>query len=297
VQIVSFGEVLWDVFPDREFLGGAPLNFCAAAARLGNAAALLTAVGTDRRGTGAIEGMAALELTTEFVQVSAKHTTGAAIVVTDSHGNASYVIDRPAAFDDVSIDEPLLARLEAIEPDWLYFGTLAPFEATSEQALMRIATRLSGVRRFYDLNLRDGHWDLPLVQRLSGMATIMKLNETEAELLSNLTLAATPYSLEAFCLYWSALYRIETICVSLGSEGCAIFSDGTLKTYPGFPVDVVDTVGAGDAFSAALLHGFHLGWPVERTAEFANAVGATVASRAGATPAWTTEDPLRLIAV
>ena len=100
------------------------------------------------------------------------------------------------------------------------------------------------------------------------------------------------FCLEEFCRYWSSKYGMKTICITLGGEGCAVFIDGTLRTFPGYTVKVVDTVGAGDAFAAAFLHGLHLGWPVERIAPFANALGALVASCAGATPAWTLDECL-----
>ena len=292
MQIVSLGEVLWDVFELKEFLGGAPLNFAANAQRLGNNVALLTAVGADERGVRALAEMKALGLTTEFVQSDTDHATGTAIVVIDGEGNASYVIERPAAFDCLHVDDALLARLAALRPDWIYYGTLAQARGENEAILCRIVKRIPGVKCFYDLNLRKGHWNLPLVHRLSAHATVLKLNEDEAELLSALTLGEGSFNLEAFCRHWSATHGMTTICVTLGSKGCAVFFDDRLETYEGIKVNVVDTVGAGDAFAAAFLHGFELGWPMERTARFANAVGALVASRAGATPAWTPDECL-----
>ncbi len=290
MQIVSLGEVLWDVFERKEFLGGAPLNFAANAQRLGNNVALLTAVGADERGAGALAEMKALGLTTEFVQTDADHATGTAIVVIDDNGNASYVIERPAAFDCVHVDDALLAQLAALKPDWIYFGTLAQAREENEAILDRLVKRIPGVKCFFDLNLRKGHWNLPLVQRLSALATVLKLNEDEAEILSALTLGEGSFDLETFCRYWSATHGMKMICVTLGSKGCAVFSNDRLESYEGIKVTVVDSVGAGDAFAAAFLHGFELGWPMERTARFANAVGALVASRAGATPAWTAEE-------
>lgn len=295
MQVISIGEVLWDVFGQREFLGGAPLNFSVTATRLGNSVALLTAVGAERRGTAALKAMQALGLTTRFVQVVTEVSTGTAIVVTDSGGNATYVIERPAAFDCLSIDEELLDQLRALRPNWIYFGTLAQTQAGTEQALNSIVRRIPCARCFYDLNLRLGHWNLPLVQRLSAMATVLKMNDSEAEVLFRLTLGPGTFSLERFCKYWSSTYGMEIICITLGSKGCAVFAAGELHTFDGYWVEVVDTVGAGDAFSAAFLHGLDLCWPVERIASFANALGALVASRAGATPNWTTQECVRLI--
>jgi fructokinase len=286
VRIVSVGEVLWDVFSDTEYLGGAPLNFSANLQRLGNAVALLTAVGSDSRGTRALQQMHALGLTTGFVQIVTERPTGTAAVVTDASGSASFVIDRPAAFDLVDADEGTLARLRGFDPDWIYFGTLAQTDARNEDRLHQLIRRCNRARRFYDMNLRTGHWSLELVQRLSRVATVLKLNDAEAELLFDLTFAGRQFSLEEFCRHWSSEHRVEAICVTLGAKGCAVFIDGSLHAFPGYAVTVADTVGAGDAFAAAFLHGLHLGWPVERIAPFANALGALVASRPGATPAW-----------
>jgi fructokinase len=292
MRVISLGEVLWDVFPDREFLGGAPLNFSANTQRLGNSVMLLTAVGNDARGSRAVAQMSAMGLSTEFVQIVTERPTGTAMVVTDHTGSASYVIERPAAFDCVSIDPPILARLQQFDPQWIYFGTLTQTDSRSFNALAEIVRRSPGAKRFYDMNLRTGHWNFALVEYLSRIATVLKLNDAEAELLFHRAFGESPFSLEEFCRYWSSTYGVQTMCITLGGAGCAVFIDGTLLTFPGYAVKVVDTVGAGDAFAAAFLHGLHLAWPVERIAPFANSLGALVASRAGATPAWTLDECL-----
>ncbi len=160
----------------------------------------------------------------------------------------------------------------------------------------RILGRLSSVKHYFDMNLRDGHWNLPLVQRLSGQASIVKLNETGAEKLFRLTHANETLSLEKLCRPWSSVYDVGTMCVTPGSQGCAIFIDDILLRFGGFSVKVVDTVGAGDAFAAAFLHGYGLQWPIADIASFANALGALVASRTGATPAWAVDECRALIA-
>jgi len=161
--------------------------------------------------------------------------------------------------------------------------------------LYRLAESLPNCRGFYDMNLRDSHWSLDLVKRLSRLASIVKLNEAEAETLFRLCRFSPTYSVENFCRYWSATYGPDMICVTLGKLGCAIWSGGVLREFPGFSVQVADTVGAGDAFSAAFLNALHLGWPLDRVASFANAVGAIVASRPGATPAWDPAECLEFV--
>ena len=296
MRIVSLGEVLWDVIDAKEFLGGAPLNFSAAAHRLGNSVALLTAVGADIRGTRTLEAMKELGLTTEFVQTSPAIPTGTAVVTLDSSGNPSFVIPRPAAFDHACRDHSITDRLVAFNPDWIYFGTLAQTNSGTEDMPASLVQRLPGARCFYDINLRTGHWNLPLVQRLSRLANVIKLNDTEAELLSQITFGSGNFELEEFSRRWFATYHTDTICITLGNKGCAVLREGRFHAFAGVPVKAVDTVGAGDAFAAAFLHGFHQQWPMERIASFANALGALVASRSGAIPDWTIDECLQLTA-
>lgn len=293
-MILCTGEVLWDVFDGREHLGGAPLNFSAMVQRLGHSVTLLTAVGEDARGRRALEKIRSLGLSLDSVQV-VPLPTGAAEVATDERGNASFLIERPAAFDRLVTEPELTHRLAAIKPCWIYFGTLAQTEFRNEQLLRDLVQRIPDLKRFYDMNLREGHWNMSLVQRLSGLADLLKVNDIEAQTLHRESGRADPFSLESFCRAWAEEYDIATICVTLGGDGCAIFAHGRLEVYPGFQVKVIDTVGAGDAFAAAFLHGLLQRWPTARGARFANAVGAVIASHAGAIPDWKPSEVERLL--
>ena len=145
------------------------------------------------------------------------------------------------------------------------------------------------------MNLRVGHWNLPLVKRLSNLATVLKMNESEAMVLAELS--GTPhrhFSLDVFCPFWAAAHEIDVLCITLGEAGCCVYSDGSVQRFPGYSVTVADTVGAGDAFAAAFLHGFHEGRPLYEIPRAANALGAIVASRAGATPIWQLSECLAL---
>lgn len=296
MRILTIGELLWDIIDHSEHLGGAPLNFSAAVQQLGNPATLVSGVGDDSRGGKALELMAELNLSTKFVRVLPGKDTGTALVSKDSTGSATFFIKRPAAFDEYQVNEDLLLAIEDLHPHWIYFGTLTQTHPPSFTALTSILQRLPDIKRFYDMNLREGHWNLSLVQRLSKEATILKLNEDEAQILFALTRPCETFSLEDFSRYWSKTYDIDTICITLGSKGCAVFHGDALHIIPGFPVTVVDTVGAGDAFAAAFLHGCIMDWPISYRATFANALGALVASRAGAIPAWTVDECQQMIA-
>jgi fructokinase len=295
MQIISLGEILWDIFDDQELLGGAPLNFSASLQRLGHSVALITAVGTDARGTQTLERLKELGLSLEFVEQVANRATGTAVVSLDEQRHATFVIDRPSAFDAVHVSSELCARIVALKADWLYFGTLAMTNASTLELLNEIVRVGGAARCFYDMNLRKGHWNLPLVKHLSGMTDVLKLNDEEAETLFRLEWPTESFSLEAFCRLWAAQYDIAMICVTLGSKGCAVFSAGVLQFFKGCAIQVADTVGAGDAFAAGFLHALSETSSLAEKAAFANGLGALVASRAGATPHWTLAECQQLV--
>lgn len=287
MRIVSVGEILWDVIGANEYLGGAPLNFAAHARRLGHEVFLLSAVGEDNRGREAMKCLGERGISTDFVQVLRGKDTGIAEVELDTDGKPMFRIVRPAAYDFVELTAPQLERIAKLQPDWIYFGTLFQMSKQALSSTLRLLEAVPSARRFYDVNLRDGNWSLGLVEQLSAHTTVLKLSDSEAEFLDAAVNAdGHGASIEQFCRRWSERYGSETMCVTFGERGCAVFHRGTYCEVPAFKVQVSDTVGAGDAFSAAFLHGIGQGWGAVATGRFANAVGALVASRAGATPEW-----------
>jgi len=293
----GIGEVLWDSFPDHETFGGAALNFCANLQRLGDQATLLSAVGKDEHGRMALDKMRSLGLSTKGVEEVDALATGIATVGVAPNGEPTFVIHRPAAFDAIStsVDSPTATQLRADGVNWIYYGTLLQTKPEIERFTRDLARCLFPARAFYDINLRSGHWNLPLVKRLSELASVVKLNETEAEMLFALTQKGnTEFSLEGFCQQWASTYDVDAICVTLGPAGCMIYDKGSTYRVAGYAVEVCDTVGSGDAFAAAFLHGYDRGWPTSQTADFANALGALVASRPGATPDWTINEVMAM---
>lgn len=291
MNLLSIGEILWDVFPDQEFLGGAALNFCVNLHRLGNNSALLTAVGKDERGKRTLEAVAKTGLTTSFIQETSEAATGVARVEIDPSGEPKFTIERPAAYDRIELTDEVLNKIQKSNLDWLYFGTLMQTDAAVEAITTKLARLSPDLRCFYDVNLRTGHWNFPLIQRLCSLATIIKMNEGEAQILSQLNgAAAEKFTLEGFCKAWSEQYKIGTICITRGKDGCFLYANGECVEAVGQPVSGHDTVGAGDAFSAGFLHGYAQGWPLQQIAQFANSLGSLVASLPGATPAWSLKE-------
>ena len=268
MTIVSIGEILWDVYPDSARLGGAPFNFAVNAQRLGHRVVFLSATGDDERGTAARARAASLGLNTEFMQVAAGKETGHVSVRVDAAGQPDYTIHRPAAYDFLSLDDGQLARIAALDPAWIYFGTLYQMNEGAHEQVRRLLDAIPSARRFYDVNLRRDNYTRGLVNDSFAVAHAVKLNHEEAELFPD------------FCGAWAA-------AVTRGEQGCEVRIGEDRAECAGYAVRVADTVGAGDAFAAAFLHGIGEGWSARRTGDYANRLGALVASRAGAVPEWT----------
>jgi fructokinase len=278
VRIVAVGEILWDVIGEHEYLGGAPLNVAAHAQTLGHEAFLVSAVGDDDRGRRTLDCLRQWGLSTEFVQVLHGKDTGTAQVELDCEGKPTFRIVRPAAYDFVTLSNDQLLCIAELQPDWIYFGTLYHMSSQAIDSTLRLLQAVPSARHFYDVNLREGNWSLALVEQLSAHADVIKLSDSEAEFLDGLLNAGGQEgSVEYLCRRWIDRYGCKTVCVTLGERGCAILNQGTYSESPG---------GAGDAFAAALLHGLEQRWDTRRLGCFANAVGALVASRPGATPDW-----------
>jgi fructokinase len=290
MRLVVVGEVLWDRFPDFARLGGAPLNVAVHLKRLRHDPLLVSAVGTDAPGEEAKKAITAFGLDTTLLQSSDRHPTGYATVRIEVDGDTSFVIERPAAYDAVRLSDESLRQIARWNPGWLYYGTLFASSAPARAVLHQLLNALPNAARFYDVNLRPGFESPELVRELLRTADVVKLNERELRFVRELLeLPADP---EGFCRAGSDRYQWRAVCVTLGAGGCAMLVNGDYADAPGLQVDVADTVGAGDAFAAAFVHGLVSNWPAARIASFSNRMGAMVAASPGAIPDWTHEDAI-----
>ena len=285
MKLISIGEILWDVIGGEEHLGGALLNLSLNAARLGHEVYLVSAMGADERGDRALEAMSSLGLSTDLIQRSDEWPTGTVTVTVATDGQPEFEIHRPAAYDSVKFDKAVLERLAAWNPDWICFGTLLSMYPRGRNLLFETMDALSRARRFYDVNLRPKSFTPELVLELLGRATVVKLNQDEVRSLDGMFQESTR-TLEEFCRDHAARFDWEAVCVTRGELGCAILARDQYVEVPGYRVHVEDTVGAGDAFAAAFLHGLNSGWPAAEIGDFANRLGALIASRRGAAAPW-----------
>ena len=289
MNVLSIGEVLWDVFGDTEHLGGAALNFAAHAKILGHSVSFISAVGEDQRGRRILERMEAMGLPTRFVRQEKNHPTGIVTVSLDTSGQPHFTIHRPAAYYFPDLLEGDLRELSSSRPDWIYFGTLFQMSPEAKALTLKVIDANPEARRFYDVNLRENCYEAALVNELMSLATAVKLNDQEAAMIQSM-FGWSYGSLEDFCRGTARRFGWEAACVTRGEAGCVLRVRDDYVEAEGYKVRVADTVGAGDAFAAAFLHGLGMGWPAQEVADFANRVGALVASRPGGTPSWTFEE-------
>jgi len=285
MKIISIGEILWDVIEGQEHLGGAPLNLSVHASRLGHDATLVSAVGADQRGDRALQAMSGLGLSIGCVQRSDEWPTGIVTVTVAADGQPEFEIHRPAAYDSIKLEAPARERLAVWDPDWICFGTLLSMYPRGRTVLFEAMDALPRARRFYDVNLRPKSFTPDLVLALLGRATVVKLNQDEVHSI-DVMFQESNRTLEEFCRDYAARFAWEAMCVTRGELGCAMLVRDQYVEVPGYRVQVGDTVGAGDAFSAAFLHGINAGWPVAQIGDFANRLGALVASRPGGAAPW-----------
>jgi fructokinase len=289
MNIISIGEVLWDVFGDTEHLGGAAFNFGAHAKILGHSVSFISAVGEDPRGRRILERMDAMGLPTRFVRQEKDHPTGIVTVSLDTSGQPHFIIHRPAAYDFPALSDGDLGELSSRRPDWVYFGTLFQMSPKAKALTLKVIDASPEARRFYDVNLRENCYEAALVNELMSLATAVKLNDQEVDMIQSM-FGWSYRSLEDFCQGTARKFGWEAVCVTRGEAGCVLLVGSNYVEAEGYEVRVADTVGAGDAFAAAFVHGMGEGWPAQKVADFANRVGALVAGRPGGTPSWTNEE-------
>lgn len=280
---MCFGEALWDVLPAGIFVGGAPLNVAYHLSRHGVHARIVTALGRDFLGDEMLRRLRAWQVDARFAARLPDRPTGAVVATIDGSGSARYDIRRGAAWDRIPVT-PALRRERA--PDALVFGSLALREQANRDALARLSAAWPRAWRVLDLNLRAPFTRPAVIAFALRQAQFLKLNLDELAVLAGRRLR-TAASIERAAREVATTHGLARMCVTAGERGAGLWWDGAWQWENARPVVVRDTVGAGDAFLAALLSAILRGSekPGEALAR-ACRMGEFVAARAGATPAY-----------
>jgi fructokinase len=292
---VGVGELLWDRLPDGDEIGGAPFNVVSHLARLGHRAAYVTAVGDDQLGAAAIAEVAGRGIDSAMVGRVGGVPTGLAQVTVGPGGSPTFALGRPAAFE-LWDGEWVAQHISGIDPSFLIFGTLAQLRPPARDLLRQLAGASASAVRLYDVNLREGWWSAAVVAELITLASVVKLSESEAgdlaaALGASWRAGADP---ERFCRELAARHGLRGVAVTAGPDAASLLLDGEFAQAAPPRADIVDAVGAGDAFAAGLLDAIGQGRSAAAALRRANALGTLVASRRGAQPPWTGAELARL---
>ena len=280
-KIVGLGEILWDMLPNGKKLGGAPANFAYHAHALGTQALVVSAVGNDELGREMVGYLDSLALSKEYIATDPAHPTGTVAVDIDREGNPLYVIHENVAWDFIPFT-PDMEKLAA-EADAVAFGSLAQRSAVSQKSIRSfLAATQPHCLRILDINLRQAYFSKALIHELLGVTSVLKLNDEElpkvAELLG--LRGNEDERVEALL----ERYKLRMVALTRGERGSYLRTPESTSVHPGLKVKVVDTVGAGDAFSAAIALGLLKGMKLGVMNQFANELASYVCTQAGAMP-------------
>jgi len=280
-EILAVGEILWDLLPAGKQLGGAPANFAYHAHALGARVHLVSRVGDDPPGLEILDRLHALGVATDCVAADAAAPTGTVSVELSADGQPQFTIHEDVAWDRIQTDEGLLelaARAQAV-----CFGSLAQRREPSRTSIRRlVAATPVGAVRVFDINIRQQFFSQEVIETSLRLANVLKLNDQELVLLEGMFGlrgdAREQLAVLARC------FGLDAVALTRGVGGSLLMSNGVWSEHPGLPAEVADTVGAGDAFTAAMTLGLLAGWPLNRINRHANEIASYVCSQSGATP-------------
>lgn len=283
-KILCVGEILWDIIGEEKYLGGAPLNVAANLSALGAESWILSALGKDELGRLALEKMASADINTGLVAVLDGVPTGTALVHPELDGNERFELPYPVAYDGLVLSSDAKICLSEIKPQGIAFGTLAASRSeTVRQTLKTVLECFPDALSFYDVNLRKNYFDREIVSFLASRSGVLKLNDGEVDILSPLLFGKT-VSIEEFAWLVTERFGCKYVIVTKGKDGAEIFYSGSHYSVCGIDTAVIDTVGAGDAFSAGAMLALIEGGSAMDALEAGNRCGAECVSHAGAFP-------------
>lgn len=283
-KIISLGEVLWDLFPDGERFGGAPANFACHAAILGADVSMVSAVGEDRHGREAMNILRGYGVDVSLMQVIPGARTGTVGVALDDAGKPTFTIHEGSAWDQIAWNHELDTRVATA--DAVYFGTLGQRTDGSRSSIRRCVetARQAGIPRVVDINLRPPFFDNAMIRESIQLASILKLSDDELMEVCTACGLASVAQPNVLLKQLLDTQHLDLVVMTRGAKGAVLLTPNSIVEQPGIPTTVRDTVGAGDAFTAAFLLGFLRGENHVHNLLKACSIASAVCSHSGAVP-------------
>ncbi len=279
VDLVCFGELLWDNLPSGKVAGGAPFNIVNRATALGLHAEVVASVGADNLGQELLELVKSKGNSTAYIQNHNELPTSVVNILVGDGGEPHYDIVYPVAWDDVKIDEEVISLVKHSRS--FVYSSLGLRDKRSREALFSLLPHAS--LKICDVNLRDGHYSKETILRMVEHADILRMNETELEMIAQ-WLDIGDLERRNQMAHLQKKYNYKLVIATLGGEGAVCYAEDQWYVQPVIKVKVQDTVGAGDAFLASFIFKYLSDAPLETCLKYACAVGGLTASKNGGTP-------------
>lgn len=294
-SIVAFGEIVWDMLPQGNILGGTPLNLVFRVNSFGEDGHLLSRVGNDELGEKALEKLVELGISDKDVQMDYEFSTGEVKVTFEKPGETKYEVKPDVAFDHIEFTREALEL--AREAKCLFYGLLPQRYGLSKNTIRELMRESSGSLHFFDLKLFQHFFDTEVVEHLLSSTNVVRIKEREASFLAE-KLALDFDTIETFSEQLAEKYKVDLVIVTRGKYGIFAHHLSEGKFYEaGYDVDVVDNVGSGMAFSAGFLHYFLNGKSIAEALAFGNAAGALNTTKTGATTVFSKQDVLNFMKI
>lgn len=279
--VVGLGEILWDMLPGGKQLGGAPANFAYHVKSLGAESFIISSIGNDELGKEILNKLNDLHIDNQYITIDKKHPTGSVNVTVDKKGKPDYVISENTAWDYIPFDDKHIKLAQ--RTDAVCFGSLCQRSAVSRDTIRKfLKSTKSRCIRIFDINLRQKYYNKEIIDSALKLSNILKLNDEELQLISkilNIDGSETDILNQLI-----EIYQLRLIAVTKGSNGSRLFMKQKDSLHKGYSARIVDTVGAGDCFAAALAIGILKEMDLDTINDLANKAAAFVCSQRGATP-------------
>ena len=251
-RIVAMGDGLWDLFPDGPRFGGATANYACHASILGGEVFMVSGVGKDERGRELLEVYQKHGVNTQLIQRLDEYPTGTVTVELTERGLPTFTIGENAAWDHWEWNDEIEGTVR--QADTLYFGTLGQ-RGQSARAGIRQALKIaiaSQIPRILDINLRAPFYDDILIRESIALCSVLKLSDEELEPVAKACEVNSSIRDTAVLVELRSKFQLNLVVMTRGAEGAVLISEKGVVEQPGVPTKVVDTVGAGDSFTASM---------------------------------------------
>jgi fructokinase len=279
-NIAAFGEVLFDVYPDYKRIGGAPLNFIFHINKFTGKGKIISRVGNDDLGSEAINFLRSRKIDTSAIQTDNNHQTGAAKVILNEKKEPAFNIEENRAYDFIAPDEELNYLIDN-ETDCLYFGLLAQRNSVSRNTLHSFFDK--DIKYFCDINIRQNFYTKENLFESLKASDVVKLNLSELKLLNDYFFVE-PFDLQSTSKKLINKFHLKLLAVTKGADGSVLFRGGESDEFKVELKNIVDTLGAGDAFASILCLGYLRNWDLRKINRLANEFAGEICGIKGALP-------------